>query len=114
MLATFLPHGAESDTTVGANITLNGAYVASPGFVLEEEPVIQSSVMAGRNGFYGMLWSNVNTAKGLTEADITTGYGGTYRGMDFDASYNFFDLMGIGQDKTEESMNCGLRCRKKG
>ncbi|MDI6721485.1 MAG: hypothetical protein QMD85_03780 [Candidatus Aenigmarchaeota archaeon] len=89
----------------GIDVAARSKYVGYYGLEYEGEPVIQSSVTLGRNGFYGVLWSNVNTQNGLTEVDYIAGYGRNVKGIDVDASYNFFDLRNIGEEKLNDNIH---------
>ena len=105
-LASLLPlQRAEAQTQVSVNSTIKNHYVAVPGFMMEKEPAIQSSVTVSRNGLYGALWANHNLKnKAISEVDYTIGYGRNVFGIDVDASYNFFDLINNGEARYNDNM----------
>ena len=105
-LASLLPmQRAEAQTQVSVNSTMKNHYVAVPGFMMEKEPVVQSSVTVSRNGLYGLLWTNHNLKnRAISEVDYTVGYGRNVSGIDVDASYNFFDLRNNGETKANDNI----------
>jgi len=90
-----MPESTEAQ--VSGNVTLKNNYVVVPGFVADDNFVLQSSVAYSKAGFFGLVWSNYDTKKGkIDEIDYIVGYGRDVGDFNISLTSNNFDLRGAG------------------
>ncbi len=88
------------------NIGVKSKYMAPPGYELERQPTLQSTLRVSNSGLYGYTWGNINLRRGtLTEYDLGVGYSRSWRNVTADLSYNFFDLIDQGDGRVDDNMH---------